>query len=95
MSEIEKAAREWVNTRSAMSGMQMNDPNWRSKLNDLSEAEDKLSAAVRSFGTGDHSLSIYPRHGGGWFIIRKNGKRDTFNTLPEANDALLKEYPPA
>lgn len=47
MSGIEDAAVVWLEARSAMANMHMNDPKCKAKLNALSEAEDMLSRAVR------------------------------------------------
>ena len=41
-----KAAKAWAVARSAMVDMPMSSPDWRNRLNALSEAEDKLARAV-------------------------------------------------
>lgn len=51
MDEIVKAASVWQQARSALVNMPMNSPDWRAKLNDLSNAENALALAVRAAET--------------------------------------------
>jgi antitoxin HigA-1 len=47
MTDIVAAAKAWVDARSVMVNSSMKDPDWRAKLDNLSNAEDALSRAVR------------------------------------------------
>lgn len=46
---IVRAAEAWLNARTACVSMPVADPNWRTLLNDLSNAEDNLAKAVRAY----------------------------------------------
>ncbi len=47
------AGREWVKARSAMINMPMNSPDFRARLNRLSEAENNLVATIRRATGGE------------------------------------------
>lgn len=47
-AELLNAGTEWVSARSAIIEMPMNSPDFRERLNRLSEAENNLAAAIRS-----------------------------------------------
>lgn len=49
MDDVLFAAMIWKDARSNMTNMPMKDPEWKTKLNELSEAEDLLSRAVENF----------------------------------------------
>lgn len=54
----------WVNARSAMINMPMNSPDYRAKLNALSEAENNLVAAIRAHPTQSDVSCSRAREGG-------------------------------
>lgn len=45
--EVLAAGKAWVEARSAIIDMPMNSPDWRARLNRLSEAENNLVRAIR------------------------------------------------
>lgn len=50
------ACKEWVIARSAMINMPMNSPDFRQRLNRLSEAENNLVAAIRWHQSFDEQI---------------------------------------
>ena len=49
MSELEFKALKWLEARSAMVNMAINEPDYKRYLNELSEAENNLAEEIRAY----------------------------------------------